>query len=222
MNVKLIAKTTICNDSIVQKLNGDATPEALIQYTARVSNPQNQTSNNSKLLAYCAKHKHWSIFEQADFTFEITTSRAIAAQILRHKSFFFQEFSMRYTKAQGFELYDARRQDLSNKQNSIDDLPEDTKEWFIEAQRAINAICEGFYNDALAKGIAKESSRFLLPLSTQTVLYMKGSVRSWIHYIEVRSGPDTQLEHREIALAIKNILIKEIPVIAEAMNWIKS
>lgn len=219
MNVKLVAKTTICNTDIQKKLNEDSSPEALIQYTARVSNPNNQSSNNPKLLSYCAKHGHWSIFEQADFTFEITTSRAIAAQILRHKSFFFQEFSQRYSKTQGFELYDARRQDLQNKQNSIDDLPEDTKEWFIEAQRAINAICEGFYNDALLKGIAKESARFMLPLSTQTTLYMKGNVRNWIHYINVRSGPETQLEHREIALAIKNILIKEIPTIAEAMGW---
>lgn len=220
MNVKLIAKTVLCNDGVVSKLNGDNSPEALVQYTARVSNPNNQTSNNSKLLEYCAKHKHWSIFEQADFTFEITTSRAIAAQILRHRSFTFQEFSQRYSQTTGFELYDARRQDLKNKQNSIDDISEEDKEWFIEAQRAVNIICEGFYKDALDKGIAKECARFMLPLSTQTVLYMKGNIRSWIHYLEVRTGPETQLEHREIALAIKEQLKKEIPTIAEALGWV--
>lgn len=220
MKVKLIAKTVLCDDKIVKSLSGDNSPEALIQYTARVSNPNNQTSNNAKLLNYCAKHKHWSIFEQSDFTFEITTSRAIAAQILRHKSFFFQEFSQRYAEAQSFEKYDARRQDLTNKQNSIDDLSQEDKEWFDAAQEAVNVISQGFYNDALSKGIAKECARFLLPQSTQTIMYMKGSVRSWIHYIEVRSGPETQLEHREIALSIKNILIKEIPTVAEALGWV--
>lgn len=156
-------------------------PEDLIAYTARVSNPSSQAAgeNNVKLIQYLIKHKHWSPFEMVDMTVEIETSRAIAAQILRHRSFSFQEFSQRYATADmGFETYEARRQDTKNRQNSIDDLDEDTKEWFTSAQYTVQKSCLALYNYALTRGIAKEQARMLLPLSTCTKLYMKGSVRS--------------------------------------------
>lgn len=197
------------------------TPEAEkhILFCARVSNPTNQTSENTKLLGYCIKNSHWSIFEMADMCVEIKTSRAIAAQILRHRSFTFQEFSQRYAEVTQFETYPARRQDLKNRQNSIDDMSDDTKQWFQNAQNEIIGLSNAKYHTAIGMGIAKEQARFLLPLSTQTTLYMKGNLRSWITYIDVRCDSSTQLEHREIANEVKKIFTEQFPVIAEAKGW---
>lgn len=191
------------------------TPDAekIMLYTARVSNPKNQNSENTKLLDYCMRNSHWSVFEMAHMTVEITTSRAIAAQILRHKSFSFQEFSMRYSSVDSFELYPARRQDTKNRQNSIDDMDEETKKWFQEKQKEIWERSYSYYQEALTKGVAKEQARFLLPLNTTTKLYMTGNIRSWIHYLDLRCGNGTQLEHKEIADSIKKIFIQQFPTI---------
>jgi thymidylate synthase (FAD) len=206
MNVSLISVTPKAEDTIM--------------YIARVSNPNNQSSGHPGLLRYCIKHGHWSIFEHAYMTVEIVTSRAIAAQILRHRSFTFQEYSQRYAEAVGFEIYEARRQDAKNRQNSIDDMSEQDKEWFAQAQVDINLTSEMYYKDALARGIAKEQARFLLPLSTQTKLYMTGNLRSWLHYIDLRTDVSTQKEHRDIALAIKDVFKEQCPIIAEAKGWV--
>lgn len=218
MKVKLVAKTTICDQDIKNSLNG-LESEGLIMYCARVSNPTNQASTNTKLLDYCLKNGHVSIFEMANMVFEIETSRAIAAQILRHRSFSFQEFSQRYAEAQSIEVYDARSQDPKNRQNSNDDMTEEEKAWFTHAQKQHNENCIALYKQALARGVAKEQARFLLPLSTTTKLYMNGSIRSWIHYLQLRCGNGTQLEHQQIALAIRDLFVKELPIIGEALGW---
>jgi thymidylate synthase (FAD) len=220
MKVSLIAATKGAGE-LVSKLTYEPNAQEVTGYITRVSNPNNQLNMESvpKLLEYCIKHKHWSPFEHAYMTVEIETSRAIAAQILRHRSFTFQEHSQRYSVATGFETYPARRQDLKNKQNSIDDMPEEDKEWFKKAQDTVQEECERLYNHALRRNIAKEQARFLLPLSTRTTLYMTGSIRSWIHYIELRSDKSTQLEHREIAEEIKKIFISEFSDIAKALQW---
>jgi thymidylate synthase (FAD) len=196
--------------------------QELIAYTARVSNPNNQMNFETapKLLGYLIKHRHWSPFEMAHATLEITTSRGIAAQILRHRSFSFQEFSMRYSTAGEYIEYPARRQDLKNKQNSVDDMSDETKKWFLDAQAKIWEESKALYDKALSMDIAKEQCRFLLPLNTQTTLYMCGSLRSWIHYCEVRCDDSTQLEHREIALAARKILSEQFPDVAKALNWV--
>lgn len=198
-----------------------ADPEGLMAYIARVSSPNQANPSYANLLKYCASHGHWSVFQMIDVTFEIVTSRAIAQQILRHSSFAFQEFSQRYGKATATEKYRARRQDVKNRQNSIDDLPEETKVWFDEAQETSEDMAFLQYKKALSLGIAKECARMLLPLSTQTKLYMKGSLRSWIHYLETRCAPATQFEHREIALAIREVMAKKFPHVAEAVGWKK-
>jgi thymidylate synthase (FAD) len=197
------------------------TPDAekTMMYCARVSNPANQHSDNPKLLDYCIKNGHWSVFEMAHMTVEITTSRAIAAQILRHRSFSFQEFSQRYAEAQGFETYEARRQDNKNRQNSIDDMSDKDKKWFQDVQKNVHDFCELYYKEALLRGIAKEQARFLLPLSTTTKLYMSGSIRSWLHYLDLRTGNGTQLEHKEIADEIKKIFVENFPNISKAKGW---
>lgn len=194
--------------------------EKIIMYCARVSNPANQNSENTKLLDYCIKNGHWSIFEMANMCIEITTSRAIAQQILRHRSFSFQEFSQRYAKVQDFEYYEARRQDLKNRQNSINDMNSADKEWFQTAQEQVIEYCSALYEEALNKNIAKEQARFLLPLNTQTKLYMNGSIRSWLHYLDLRCGNGTQKEHKDIADEIKKIFIEQFPNIAIAKGWI--
>lgn len=198
------------------------TPDAeqTIMYCARVSNPKNQDSKSTGLLKYCIKNNHWSIFEMANMVVEIETSRAISAQILRHRSFSFQEFSQRYAEATEFETYEARRQDEKNRQNSIDDMPQIDKDWFKFAQNMVNTQSMDYYTRALEKGIAKEQARFLLPLSTQTRLYMNGTIRSWLHYLDLRCGNGTQLEHKQIADEIKEIFKKELPTIAEAKGWL--
>lgn len=205
MKIQLISVTPNC--------------ENVMMYCARVSNPANQNSENTKLLDYCIKNNHWSVFEMGNMIVEITTSRAIAAQILRHRSFSFQEFSQRYSEAHGQEIYAARSQDEKNRQNSIDDLPEEEKEWFRKAQELVNNASNDLYNRALERGIAKEQARFLLPLSTTTKLYMNGTVRSWLHYLDLRCANGTQLEHKEIADNIKKIFIEQFPNIAKAKEW---
>jgi thymidylate synthase (FAD) len=215
--VRLISMTK----PIAEELK-DFTAEELTAYVARVSNPANQMNSATapKLLGYCIKNAHWSVFEHISFTVEIKTSRAIAAQILRHRSAVFQEFSQRYAEAIDNEFYDARRQDLKNRQNSIDDMSEEDKQWFKEAQEKVWGTSLSLYKEALGRGVAKELSRMLLPLSTQTTLYMTNNLRNWLHYVELRADPATQLEHRVIAEAIKEIIKTHFPAISEAKKWI--
>ena len=194
--------------------------EELIGYCARVSNPANQDNPDvSGLLAYCVRNKHWSIFEMANMVCEINTSRAVAQQILRHRSFSFQEFSQRYAKIQGFEPIEIRRQDVKNRQNSIDDLDPATKAWFQAESAKLIHDADALYEQALAKGIAKECARFILPLTTKTRLYMNGTVRSWIHYLQLRTGNGTQKEHADIARALQQIFIAQFPQVAKALDW---
>lgn len=209
--VKLIAKTAGVGEAI--------TGQELISFIARVSNPSNQGNfgTASKLLKYLVKHQHWSPFEHAFMTVEIKTSRAIAQQILRHRSFTFQEFSQRYAEVLTHESYEARRQDFKNRQNSIDDLPESVKDMFRKYQEHIWNEAYSRYKALIDSGVAKEVARFILPLNTSTTIYMTGPVRSWIHYIDLRTDPSTQKEHRDIALAIREIFYQEFPDVAEAM-----
>ena len=220
MKVNLIANTKGAG-KLIAELGREPNGQEVTGYITRVSNPNNQLNMDTvpKLLAYCIKHKHWSPFEHAYMTLEIETSRAIAAQILRHRSFTFQEFSQRYSVATEFEIYPARRQDVKNKQNSIDDMSDEDKDWFEKAQQSVIDASDYYYKEALKRGIAKEQARFLLPLSTKTTIYMTGNLRSWIHYIELRTDKSTQLEHREIALECKRIFKEEYPDIAEALGW---
>ena len=198
--------------------------EKHMAYCARVSNPNNQENDNyAGLLKYCIKHQHWSIFEQAFMTLEINTTRGLAAQILRHRSFTFQEFSQRYADTNlldtNIPLPELRRQDTKNRQNSIDDIPEDQSKMLLG--RIQNYFNEGLdlYNELLREGIAKECARFVLPLATPTRIYMSGSVRSWVHYIDLRSGHGTQKEHMDIANACKSIFTEQFPTVAEALDW---
>jgi|TARA_B100000131_G_scaffold227222_1_gene218838 thymidylate synthase (FAD) len=203
------------------------TPDAekTIGYIARVSNPKNQENPNvAGLLSYCIKHGHWSVFEQAHMTVEISTTRGLAAQILRHRSFTYQEFSQRYADssmlAKEIPLPALRRQDTKNRQNSIDDIDPLTQQDFeIKMQRH---FVDGMklYKEMLEAGIAKECARFVLPLATPTKLYMTGSVRSWIHYIDLRSANGTQKEHMDIANDVKRVFIEQFPTIATALEWI--
>lgn len=198
------------------------TPQAelTMAYCARVSNPNNQDNPNvAGLLKYCILHGHWSVFEQANMVLEIETSRAIAPQILRHRSFAFQEFSQRYSAADSFIPHHGRRQDNKNRQNSFDDLDEERQEWFLAAQNEIWKSSYSKYTEALDRGIAKESARALLPLNTKTKIYMNGTIRSWIHYIQLRTKVDTQAEHREIAEQCKVIFVRNLPQIASSLNW---
>ena len=202
------------------------TPDAEkhMAYCARVSNPNNQENDKfSGLLKYCIKHQHWSIFEQASMTLEINTTRGIAAQILRHRSFTYQEFSQRYADssllADDIPLPELRRQDTKNRQNSIDDIDPFTRQRYeILIQKHFREAMD-LYQEMLDEGIAKECARFVLPLATPTRIYMTGSVRSWIHYIDLRSANGTQKEHMEIANACKCIFICQFPAVAEAMGW---
>ena len=199
--------------------------EKHMAYCARVSNPNNQENDNyAGLLKYCIKHQHWSIFEQAFMTLEINTTRGLAAQILRHRSFTFQEFSQRYADTNlldtNIPLPELRRQDTKNRQNSIDDIPEEQSKMLLG--RIQNYFNEGLdlYNELLREGIAKECARFVLPLATPTRIYMSGSVRSWVHYIDLRSGHGTQKEHMDIANACKYIFTEQFPTVSEALQWV--
>lgn len=201
------------------RTQGIYAPEDLMVYTARVSNPSNQTNvaTGERLLRYCLKNGHWSVFEQADMTVEIQTSRAIAAQILRHRSFTFQEFSQRYSEAPlEFEFSEARTQDPKNRQASWPTSDEALAAAWDDTQTEAFARAGTLYRRALALGVAKELARMVLPLATSTTLYMKGSVRSWIHYLQARTDVATQKEHREVAEAVLGIFADNFPLTARA------
>jgi thymidylate synthase (FAD) len=205
------------------------TPDAekIISYCARVSNPNNQDSKNySKLLKYCIDHNHWSIFEQAFLTLEINTTRGLAAQILRHRSFTFQEFSQRYADttllAEEIPLFELRRQDTKNRQNSINDISEETKSKWNSQIRQHFAKAKAIYDGMVADGIAKECARFVLPLATPTKMYVSGSIRSWIHYISLREKSGTQKEHIDIAKGCKEIFCEQFPTISEALGGLET
>ena len=211
MNVKLVSVTP------------DA--EQTMAYVARVSNPNNQENPNyAKLLGYCIKHNHWSVFEQSFMTLEIETTRGLAAQILRHRSFTYQEFSQRYADssllAETIPLPELRRQDTKNRQNSIDDVNEFVRQEFEIKMRKHFDEAMVLYQSMLDMNIAKECARFVLPLATPTRLYMSGSCRSWIHYITLRSANGTQKEHMDIAEACKKIFVEQFPTCAEALEWV--
>ena len=203
------------------------TPDAekLMGYVARVSNPSNQDNENfSGLLKYCVKHQHWSVFEQSFMTLEISTTRAIAAQILRHRSFTFQEFSQRYADSSllGFDkipMPELRRQDTKNRQNSIDDLDAFEVQTLEIQMKTLFDSSLALYQQMLERGVAKECARNVLPLCVPTKIYMTGSCRSWIHYISLRSANGTQKEHMEVANACKDIFIEQFPTVSEALEW---
>lgn len=209
--------------NIVELLSVTPGAEEVITYCARVSNPNNQLkfNNSAKLIKYLITNKHWSPFEMAHMTLQVKTSRGISPQILRHRSFTFQEFSQRYAAvdASGLIVYAARRQDDKNRQNSIDDLSDDVKREWEERQLSNWKRAFEDYTWALDNGIAKECARFVLPLGCATTLYMSGSIRSWIHYIELRASHGTQKEHMDIAVECREIFKKELPGVAEALNW---
>jgi thymidylate synthase (FAD) len=203
------------------------TPDAeqTMAYVARVSNPANQDSENyAGLLRYCIKHNHWSVFEQAFMTLEIETNRGIAAQILRHRSFTFQEFSQRYADTnlitENIPVPDLRRQDTKNRQNSTDDLGDYVKLKFQAEIAELFAHSNNLYKRLLEAGVAKECARFVLPLATPTRIYMSGSCRNWIHYIQLREKNGTQKEHMDIALECKKVFSEQFPTVAEALEWI--
>ena len=211
MNVKLVTVTPKAEETM--------------GYVARVSNPKNQDNPKvAGLLGYCIKHGHWSVFEQAHMTVEIETTCGLAAQILRHRSFTYQEFSQRYADSSMLSkvipIPELRRQDDKNRQNSIDDLdPFVVQDFELKMQKH---FVEGMkiYKEMLDAGVAKECARFVLPLATPTKLYMTGSVRSWIHYINLRSAHGTQKEHMEIAENCRSIFNEQFPIVAEALGWV--
>ena len=202
------------------------TPDAekTMAHIARVSNPDNQDNPKyAGLLKYCIKHNHWSVFEQSSMTLQIETTRAIAAQILRHRSFTFQEFSQRYaasTKLGTLELPKLRKQDDKNRQNSTDDLDPKIIESLNMQMGTLFGSAMALYNQMLELGVAKECARMVLPLCTPTKLYMTGSCRSWIHYINLRSAHGTQKEHMDIAEDCRKVFVKEFPSVSEALEWV--
>ena len=210
MNVKLVSITP------------DA--EQTMAYIARVSNPSNQDNEKyAGLLKYCIKHNHWSVFEQSSMSLEIETTRAIAAQILRHRSFTFQEFSQRYaasTSLGNIDLPELRRQDEKNRQNSTDDLDPELIEKLNKQMITLFSSSKALYESMLKQGVAKECARMVLPLCTPTRIYMTGSCRSWIHYINLRSAHGTQKEHMEIAEACRNVFTEQFPAVSEALGWV--
>ena len=218
MNVKLVSITK-------PNIQGLENSEDLVAYCARVSNPSNQINveTSSKLLKFLIEHKHWSPFEMVDLTVEIKTSRAIAEQILRHRSFSFQEFSQRYSVANEYEDIELRLQGDKNRQVGEKLLPIGTDAYDNISELLVESLSlsQHCYETMIENGVAKEVARMILPLTTQTTMYMKGSLRSWIHYIELRTEQNTQKEHREIAEKCKKIFVKEFPVISEALEWNK-
>ena len=217
-------KTTM-TDTPTKLISVTPDAEKHMAYCARVSNPSNQDNEKfSGLLKYCVKHQHWSIFEQAFMTLEINTTRGIAAQILRHRSFTYQEFSQRYADssllAKTIPLPELRRQDTKNRQNSIDNIDPFVRQKFEMKMQRLFAQSMDLYQEMLDASIAKECARFVLPLAVPTKIYMTGSVRSWIHYIDLRSANGTQREHMDIALDAKRIFCEEFPAVAEAMEWL--
>ena len=202
------------------------TPDAekTMAYVARVSNPSNQDNENyAGLLRYCIKHNHWSVFEQAHMTLEIETNRGIAAQILRHRSFTYQEFSQRYADTnlitENIPVPELRRQDTKNRQNSTDDLGDYVKLKFQAEIAELFTHSNNLYKRLLEAGVAKECARFVLPLATPTRIYMTGSCRSWIHYIDLRSAHGTQKEHMQIAEACRKVFKQQFPIVSEALGW---
>jgi len=214
MNVKLVSLT---NSMVEEK---KLTPEELIVYVARVSNPSNQLNSETsdKLTAYLVKNKHWSPFEMVDMCVEIVTSRGIAQQILRHRSFSFQEFSQRYAKVNDMETVQLRYQADKNRQSSTDALSEEDAKHFEARLKQVIDLSQEVYTEMIDKNVAKECARFVLPITTQTKIYMKGSIRSWIHYLQIRCDAHTQLEHRQIALAILEIFKLNFPNISKALE----
>ena len=203
------------------------TPDAekMMAYVARVSNPNNQENPNyAKLLGYCIKHNHWSVFEQSFMTLEIETTRGLAAQILRHRSFTYQEFSQRYADssmlADQVPMFDLRRQDTKNRQNSIDDIDPFKRQKYEMKMQELFGRSMDLYREMLDEGIAKECARFVLPLATPTRIYMSGSCRSWIHYINLRTANGTQKEHMDLAEGCKKVFIEQFPTCAEALEWV--
>ena len=202
------------------------TPDAeqTMAYIARVSNPSNQDNEKyAGLLKYCIKHNHWSVFEQSSMTLEIETTRAIAAQILRHRSFTYQEFSQRYassTTLGDIDLPELRKQDLKNRQNSTDDLDPEMVEKFEKQMITLFSSSKALYEQMLSQGVAKECARMVLPLCTPTRIYMTGSCRSWIHYINLRSAHGTQKEHMVIAEACRKVFTEQFPAVSEALEWV--
>ena len=202
------------------------TPDAeqTMAYIARVSNPSNQDNEKyAGLLKYCIKHNHWSVFEQSSMTLEIETTRAIAAQILRHRSFTYQEFSQRYaasTALGDIDLPELRKQDLKNRQNSTDDLDPEMVEKFEKQMITLFSSSKALYEQMLSQGVAKECARMVLPLCTPTRIYMTGSCRSWIHYINLRSAHGTQKEHMVIAEACRKVFTEQFPSVSEALDWV--
>ena len=211
MEVKLISITE-------PNILSSGSAEELIAYCARVSNPSNQDNKQTapRLLKFLIKHKHWSPFEMVDMTVEIKTSRAIAAHILRHRSFSFQEFSQRYSQATDIEPIELRKQAESNRQSSEEVIDEPVINNVVK--HSIDTALMT-YEKLITQGVAKEQARMVLPLATQTTMYMKGSIRSWVHYIDLRTEQNTQKEHRLIAEECKNILIANLPTVAEALEW---
>lgn len=229
MTVKLVSTTQY--NPVNGGTNELLTPEQLIVYIARVSNPSNQmnTETIDKLLGYLIKNKHWSPFEMVDMCVEIVTSRGIAQQILRHRSFSFQEFSQRYAEVTEFEPIQLRKQADKNRQSSTEafdpiidvSMYNEYENEMSSSQLIQNHIdySEGLYKQLLSKGVAKECARFVLPLTTQTKIYMKGSIRSWIHYLQIRLDEHTQLEHRQIAQQIQHIFVNQFPNISKSLSW---
>ena len=207
----------------VKLVNITPDAEKTMAYIARVSNPSNQDNEKfAGLLKYCIKHNHWSVFEQSSMTLEIETTRAIAAQILRHRSFTFQEFSQRYadsTKLGEIPIPELRRQDEKNRQNSTNDLDEFVKQKLELQMKTLFSSATALYQQMLEEGVAKECARMVLPLCTPTRIYMTGSCRSWIHYIDLRSAHGTQKEHMDIAQACKTVFIEQFPIVSEALEW---
>ena len=203
------------------------TPDAekTMAYVARVSNPKNQDNEKfAGLLRYCIQHGHWSVFEQAHMTVEINTTRGLAAQILRHRSFTYQEFSQRYQDVshirEDIPLPELRSQDLKNRQNSVDDVDAVIVEKYNGKMKKHFDAAIDLYKEMLHDGIAKECARFVLPLATPTRLYMTGSVRSWIHYITLRSAHGTQKEHMDLVENVRNLFIQQFPTVSEAVDWV--
>tara|TARA_B100000287_G_scaffold333650_1_gene318820 strand:- start:111 stop:776 length:666 start_codon:yes stop_codon:yes gene_type:complete len=211
-------------DTQIKLISVTPDAEKTIAYVARVSNPQNQENEKFEgLLRYCIKHGHWSVFEQAFMTVEINTTRGLAAQILRHRSFTYQEFSQRYADVsfirEEIPLPELRRQDEKNRQNSIDDVDAKVVEKFnIKMRKQFDAAID-LYKEMLHDGIAKECARFVLPLATPTRLYMTGSIRSWVHYIELRSAHGTQKEHMELVENVRRVFVQQFPTVSEALGW---
>lgn len=196
--------------------------EQRICHIARVSNPANQDNPDyAKLLCYCIEHQHWSVFEHAHMTLEIETSLAIATQILRHRSFTFQQFSQRYSEVylQDCEPIQFRLQSPKNRQSSTEPISDELAKHYQGRWAFVRGTIEALYLDMLKDGIARECARMILPQATETRLYMTGNIRSWIHYLQLRTQPDTQLEHREVALAAQRIFMRYLPVIADALGW---